>query len=110
MATMGVSLNQFYCCGKLKSLTISLTDYTTRKCNKSGCCENKYHYVKVKDNHITAGEVSSPAKSFINLHLFTPSFKIIAIDHQLLTVANRSNAPPLYPHVPFYIYNRVFRI
>ncbi|MFZ1528291.1 MAG: hypothetical protein WAT19_06115 [Ferruginibacter sp.] len=42
LSSFGVSLNYFYCCGKLKSVT--LKTQTNPRCSpkkKKGCCENK---------------------------------------------------------------------
>lgn len=110
LATMGISLNQFYCCGKLKSVTVTLSQDIKQKCSKKGCCENKYQFVKVKDNHVTANEMTSPVKNFTNLHSFDFTFEDVIPDYQMITVANKINAPPLYSHVPIYIYNCVFRV
>ncbi len=114
LATMGFSVKQFYCCGKLKSTSISLTKDAEQKCGKgnekSGCCDNKYQFFKVKDKHITADEVHSPVKHFNDLHLYTPSFQDISFVSQKTTIAYRSNAPPLRTGVPIFICNCVFRI
>ncbi len=114
LATMGFSLKQFYCCGKLKSVTFSLTQKAKDKCGKgdetSGCCDNKYQFFKVKDKHITADQGNSPVKYFVDLHLYTPSFQDISFASQKPVIAYRSNAPPLPSGVPIYIYNCVFRI
>lgn len=114
LATMGFSLKQFYCCGKLKSITISLTPEAKQHCSKdnekSGCCDNKYQFFKVKDTHITADNVSSPVKHFVDFDLYTPSFEDISFVSQKTTIAYKSNAPPLHRGVPIYIYNCVFRI
>jgi len=109
LATMGFSINHFYCCGKLTSVSISLTDTIKSSCNKSGCCKNKFQYVKVKDNHVSADEISAPFKSFTHLPLFT-CYQDIAIVSRIFTIANRSNAPPVFPVVPSYIMNCVFRV
>lgn len=57
-ATMGFSLKEFYCCGKLKSVTLTLTaaekNNSTDTCSKNNCCQNKFHFHKVKDNHVAA--------------------------------------------------------
>lgn len=113
LATMGFSLKEFYCCGKLTSISLSFAQDTKEKCEKGnakGCCDNKYQFFKVKDNHIAADQVSSPVNHFIDLHLYTPSFQEITFASQQTAIANRSNAPPLHPGVPVYIYNCIFRI
>ena len=114
LATMGFTLKQFYCCGKLKSTTFSLVQGEQKSCGKgnekSGCCDNKYQFFKVKDKHITAEGLHSPLKHFVGLHLYTPSFHDISFASQKTIVAYRSNAPPFHISVPIYIYNCVFRI
>ena len=114
LATMGFTLKQFYCCGKLKSITISLTQNGEKKCGKgnekNGCCDNKYQFFKVKDNHITADQVSSPVNHFIDLHFYTTPFHNSNFVSQKTAIAYRSNAPPLDKSIPIYIYNCVFRI
>lgn len=114
LATMGFSLKQFYCCGKLKSITFSLPHQAKDKCakgnDKSGCCDSKFQFFKVKDNHISAGQADFPVKHFVDLHLYTPSFQDIFFISQKTTIACRSNAPPLHQSVPIYIYNCVFRV
>lgn len=113
LATMGFSLKQFYCCGKLKSINISLALETKQKCSKGnakGCCDNKYQFFKVKDNHITADKASTPVNHFIDLHLYSPLFQDITFVCNEITIAYKSNGTPLNATVPLYIYNCVFRI
>ena len=114
LATMGFTLKQFYCCGKLKSITFSLTQQAKDKCakgdDKSGCCDSKFQFFKVKDNHISADQTDFPVKHFVALHPYTPSFQDISFVSQKSTIAYKSNAAPLRTGVPIYIYNCIFRI
>jgi hypothetical protein len=114
LATMGFGLQQFYCCGKLKSVTISLSQDAWQKYKngkeKKGCCDNKYHFFKVKDHHITADQISGPVNSFVHLYLYTPLFNGITFASEKTLISYSSNAPPLHAGVPLYIYNCVFRI
>ncbi len=115
LATMGFSLKEFYCCGKLKSVSVALGNDIKQNCGKgtgSGCCDNKYQFFKVKDKHISAAKVSSLATYFNDLGLFTPSssFHQIWFASPKIIVANRSNAPPIRSGVSAYLYNCVFRI
>ncbi len=114
LATAGFSLKEFYCCGKLKSVSVTLAQVTDLKCSKgdekSGCCDNKYHFNKVKDNHFVSDDLNIPLKHFTLLNLFPPSFQQFLFDLPKINVANRSNAPPLHSGVSSYIYNCVFRI
>ncbi len=113
LATMGFSLREFYCCGKLKSVTVDLTSIEKQTCNKangSGCCDNKYQFYKVKDNYLSAKALDIPLNSFIDLDLFTSQVQSISFVKQAFDVINGSHAPPLYSGVPLYISNCVFKI
>lgn len=113
-ATMGFSLKEFYCCGKLKSVTIEFTPdkkQTCSKCNeKSGCCDSKYHFFKVKDKHISGKDADITLKYFIVLDLFTSEVQQISFASPQKDVTNGSHAPPLHTGVPIYISNCVFII
>ena len=114
ISTLGLSLKSFYCCGNLKSVTVTLTQNEQKKCanddGTSDCCKTKYQFFKVKDNHFVADHVSSPVKHFVELNLFTSAFQVINYPSEQIYVANKSNAPPLLHGVPDYIFNCVFRI
>jgi len=114
VATMGFSIRQFFCCGKFKSASVTLIQDTKQHCGKgtekSGCCNNKYQFFKINDKHISADHVNSPAKYFIYLNLYTPSFREIHFESQNISTAYRSNAPPLDTGISLCIYNSVFRI
>ena len=113
LATMGFSLKEFYCCGKLKSVSLVLTPSKKQTCNKgdgSGCCDNKYQFYKVKDNHLSGKAVDIPLNYFTDLDLFTSEFQSISFVTQAIDVINGSHAPPLYTGVPIYISKCVFRI
>lgn len=114
ISTLGLSLKSFYCCGDLKSVTVSITQDEQQKCanddGMSDCCKTKYQFFKVKDNHVAGDVISTPVLHFINLHLFLSSFQIINYPSQEIYIANLSNAPPLLHTVPDYIFNCVFRI
>lgn len=114
LSTFGVSLKEFYCCGKLKSVTLTLQEYENQKRNKgddkSGCCKTKFQIYKVKDKHFGSNILSSPVKHFTDLPLFTTYIQIIFPAVQQTEIANSNHAPPLYDGVPSYISNCVFRI
>jgi len=113
-STFGVSVKQFYCCGKLKSISFSLTPDAKRTCSngieKSGCCDTRYQFFKVKDNHIAGSQISSRFEPFIALHLYTSSIREIIFVSQKALISYRSNAPPMQTGVSLFIYNCVFRI
>src|SRR3982751_2090154 len=101
LATIGLSLKQFYCCGKLSSVTVVLTQVEKKAGNErykeQGCCNNKYQFFKVNDNHF-AGNISKvPCKPFIDLGLIIPSFRqILLLASPNTMVADNTNAPPLH--------------
>lgn len=114
LSSFGVGVRQFYCCGKLKTTTISFIQETKEKCSKgdekSGCCKTKFKSLKLTDNQIAADTISNPTKHFTNLHLFTPSFEVTALGNELLDISNASHAPPANHGIPVYLFNCTFRI
>ena len=114
MSTFGVTLKEFYCCGKLKSVSIAIADIEKSKCNKAsdkeeGCCKTKYQYFKVKDNHLTTANVTAPLKYNTDLYFVTPPQHSISFNTQVTNANNPCHAPPLHQAVPLYIANCVFR-
>ncbi len=114
LATMGFSLREFYCCGKLSSKSVTLIAGENEKCsegnNDDDCCKNKYQYFKVKDNHISAYQIDFPAKYFVSLHLCKTSLSDIIFSLQKPAVAYSTHAPPLHRSISIYLSNCVFRI
>lgn len=114
LSTLGIGVKQFYCCGKLKSTDITFVQKDSKdKCGKGsmgGCCQTKFKSLKVKDTHIAADDIGNPVKHFADLHLFTPSFELIALANEPINIANPSHAPPTHHGIPVYILNCNFRI
>ena len=114
IATMGFSIHRFYCCGKLKSVSVTIAGDSQHQCGKdnvkNGCCKNKSQFFKVKYTHVTTDGITSPGKPLIGQHPCKPSLHNIIFTSQKITVANRSNAPPIHTGIPVYVYNCVFRI
>jgi hypothetical protein len=113
MSSFGVSLKEFYCCGKLTSIAVTLADGGKDKREKgdlkNDCCKTKYKFFKVKDNQLTPGELTIPVKLFTDIVSFNPTYQSI-LSRQQVEVINGSHAPPLYWGVPIYICNCVFRV
>ena len=115
LATIGLSLKQFYCCGKLSSVTVVLAPEEKKAHNggyeEPGCCNNKYQFFKVNDNHFAGNTSKVPCKPFIDLGSFIPCFRqIFSLPSATTMVANNTNAPPLHNGVPGFIFNCVFLI
>jgi hypothetical protein len=114
LSTLGLSLKSFYCCGDLKSVTVSLTQDEQKQCSrgddKSDCCKTKYQYLKVKDSYVNADVVNIPDLHFSDFHLLYESVQAINYSSQDSHISHLSNSPPLLHSVPDYIFNCVFRI
>lgn len=114
LATVGFTLKQFYCCGKLKSVAVAITGDEKADHNKgsvkSNCCDSKFEFIKVNDKHLTGDNVNITSKSFYDLAVSAPLYQSSTITLGKVMVANRSNAPPFRSAVPIYLYNCVFRI
>ena len=111
LATMGFSLKQFYCCGNLKTVSLSLSGGGKINPGKNGCCKTTYQFFKVNQNHIAADQINSPAN-----HSFPVDFFLISSPEEMflpckeLYIADKSHAPPLYNGVSRCLSICVFRI
>jgi len=114
LATVGVGLRQFYCCGELRSTTLALIQKASLQCSegaeKGGCCANKFQFLKVKDKHIQSDEISSPVKQATQPDTYFISSPDLSFPGPSIVIAFRSHAPPVITGLPVYIYNCVFRI
>lgn len=114
LPTFGIGVEQFYCCGKLKSTTITFVQPSKEKYDEGnatyGCCQTKYKTLKVKDSHVAADGIITPAKHFTPLHLYTPFFEVIPLANQPKSIVNTSHAPPPKTGIPIYILYCTYRI
>ncbi len=114
LSTFGVSLKGFYCCGKLKSVTVALADEGKNNCNKGsnekGCCKTKYQFFKVKDNHIATAELTAPVKCFNAPVSFNSFYQPLLFVTKHVETINSSNSPPLHQGIPLFIFNCVFKV
>lgn len=114
LSIVGVGVSQFYCCSKLKSVSLSLNSKDQSKCKKDtqddGCCKETYQYLKVNDSHFASDDVSFAKKYFSILHTEFPVFELIAPQIQQTVASNNINTPPLLSKNPIYIFNCTYRI
>lgn len=116
VSTSGLTINYFYCCGKLKEISF-LSNHTnfnkTCKGNKAipGCCDTKATFLKIKDDHSPSQEFKvTPSNYLTNL------FGITHITIQSFFSLNESalyaytHAPPLERKHPIYLSVCNFRI
>lgn len=96
IASFGVSVNYFYCCGKLKtvSLKVNTEEKNCKAKTNKGCCENKTVTLKLKTDQKSSDEAT--------LHFAAPlSPAILHTDnYQALNIAINGNINPLYKRPP----------
>ena len=114
ISSFGLGIEKFYCCGHLKSVSLSLVATEKNKCGKdgvaSGCCKSKFQSFKVKDNHVSAVNTA-----FVKTFSFVPIlslFQPIGFFKSFTGVISTAyySPPPLPLLIPLYISNSVFRI
>ncbi|MGC4099939.1 HYC_CC_PP family protein [Ferruginibacter sp.] len=114
LSVLGIGVKQFYCCGKLKSTSLTLVQEAKEKCSNSaamkGCCKTKFKTLKLKDSHVNtdAGSVAF-TKHFSELDIPVTAFSFTVPVTETVVLANTSHAPPDRT-VPVYIMNCVYRI
>lgn len=110
-SSIGATINIHYCMGKVYGAELFNHDKCS-KCgmkNKTGCCKTEHQFFKVKDNHVMAEVINSPAVHFTFIHSFNPAFQIQAFFSPQVII-NSVHAPPLYNGISAYISNCVYRI
>ena len=112
LASFGIGVNSFYCCGKLKSVTLSFFEKNVQvpaDNSNSSCCQTKHQFLQVHDTHIAA----SIAHFYISPDLALPSPFINKVPLFTTTIgqeATTAHAPPLSVLPPLYILHCVYRI
>jgi len=103
MSVSGISVNRFYCCGKLESTSFSAFVFGKSATKDDGCCKHRQNVVKVSDSH-EAGATMHVGKACItdahyspvNYNVSSSLCKLPAPSH------NQINAPPLIAAIPLY--------
>ncbi len=114
LSSFGVGISQFYCCGKLKTTTLSFIHTGSNKCSNKkdmlGCCKTTFKSLQVKDSHVAAASVNNPVKPIVDEYLkfSTPSISLGTI--AIPATSYGSNAPPLLSNLPIYIFNCTYLI
>ena len=111
IATLGVSVKGFYCCGNLQSIDLSFSVDENTSTQKTDCCKTTFKFFKVNDNHFITDQ-----NSCLNCQVaLVPSFNLFSSTYfynrfEKATVIHNSHPPPLYNGVDIYLSNRAFRI
>lgn len=116
ISIFGMSVKKFYCCGKLKSISVLFQNTGQKENTKNSatfgnnCCKTTYQNFQVKDNHFASADVNLPAKYFTPITTVFNLFSSSTFTLQKVNCTYQSHAPPLFRHIPIYLSNRVFRI
>lgn len=109
LTTLGIGIRQFYCCGKLKSTSITLVQEAKEKCSNKGgmkdCCKTQFKSIKAKDSHVGTDGLLLLAKPLSDCPVHTSLFDVHTPASNEIVVTHSSHAPPPKLHgVPVYIF------
>lgn len=116
ISCIGIGIKQFYCCGKLKSTSISYVQQqcVNEKCGigkcKTGCCKDDYRFFKLSEDHIASSYLLAPEKQESEWHAIYPAEQVLITRFKPVPVSNKSHAPPPRYGVPAFVFNCVYRI
>ena len=111
IASFGIGVNSYYCCGKLTSISISFIDQREAKTSKTtgvSCCNTKHQFAKVNDSHIASAAVFQFNHSFV---LNVPVYAgILFFTNHKDQSTEFSHGPPLLYSSPLYMLHCDYRI
>jgi hypothetical protein len=110
LSVLGYGIKGHYCCGNLKSISFSFTQFDLKSHSDQDCCKTKYQFFKVKDNYVASDQINSPKKVFLEANLFTTSYQYVFYAFDKIIIANPGNPPPLYEGVPIRVADCTFLI
>ena len=71
VSCVGIAVNKFYCCGKLKTVSLSATATNVANkissAQKNPCCNHTSQTFKVKDQHVASATVVINSAPFVSL-------------------------------------------
>lgn len=111
VSCMGMSVNRFYCCGKLTSTTFSYgAADNSQSGSKDKCCGHEKQSFKVKDSHFSATSISlnHPVPAILPSFISLANEAVAGILHT--KIVYKGNAPPGHSDIPVYTLNCAYRI
>jgi len=57
ISSFGMGIERYYCCGKLASVSLTLSFLEKPHIDKGKCCKTAHVSIKIKDNHTTSNAV-----------------------------------------------------
>ncbi|MFV0606401.1 MAG: HYC_CC_PP family protein [Niabella sp.] len=113
LAVFGVSVNYFYCCGKLKKVSIQLDQPpVNHQCHMKGgkdCCKNKSVDVKIDQQQQFSQQIVFEPLFFAITNSTSLSYHIISLTGEQQNFCLQNRPPPLSP-TPLHILHAHFRI
>jgi hypothetical protein len=112
-STMGIGITQFYCCGHLKSTSISFSksdNSNSAKNHAISCCKSTIKNLKLQDNYIGSDYIFSSVKSGAVAVLFTSCHNEKQSLNLMPHFLRQSLSPPPNQGVPIYIFDCVYRM
>jgi hypothetical protein len=99
IASFGVNLNYFYCCGKLKTISfVTKEDSKNCKGNKGkGCCKNEKVTIKLKTDHKTCDDVKCNCDAPLSVAIIQHNdYAVKGFYNSVLTTPLYTRPPPDY--------------
>jgi hypothetical protein len=113
-STFGMVVKEFYCCGKLASISLSFSNVSKQKCEKkiaeTGCCQTKYFLSKIKDDHVASDAINFTTKHFIPIAAHFSAINIVASTLHIDATNGIHDPPILHGKTPIFIFISVIRI
>jgi hypothetical protein len=113
LSAIGVSATSVYCCGALKSTSLSIGELQSKDsktAKDANCCKTTKQSFKVKDNYFGASSFSFVTKLFPVLHQPATIFSLNTKSFTAVCTAFDSHAPPFRQHETIYTLNCTYRI
>lgn len=108
VSVYGITIDKFYCCGKLASVSLSVSSASKCDCkatSSSDCCKTVKANFKVKDNHLSAKTDFTLRNSFA---VVAPVFSVPAFAERVTLKevrAYNSQAPPVQRDLLYILYS-----
>ena len=113
VSCMGMSVNRFYCCGKLTSVNFSYgagDSSGSTSGNKNKCCDHQKQSFKVKDSHFGTASLSLINPLAVTIPAFINLINEPVVSTLHTKIVYKGNAPPGHSDIPVYTLNCAYRI
>jgi len=113
VSCLGMSVNRFYCCGTLASVSYSYGagDNTGNPGGKKDkCCDHQKQSFKVKDSHFSASSIAlnHPVPAIVPIFVYPVNEPAAGVSPA--KIVYEGNAPPGHSDIPVYTLNCAYRI